>query len=79
MTIEEGSVGGFGSFVLHYLADQGVLDGGLKVRTMILPDIFQDHDSPEKMYDTAKLNAADIVERARQALGMESNVVNLRG
>ncbi len=79
VTIEEGSVGGFGAFVLHYLAEQGVLDGGLKVRTMTLPDIFQDQDSPEKMYDTAKLNAADIVERARQALGMESNVVNLRG
>ncbi len=79
VTIEEGSVGGFGAFVLHYLSDQGVLDGGLKVRTMTLPDIFQDHDSPAKMYDTAKLNAADIVERARQALGMESNVVNLRG
>lgn len=79
VTIEEGSVGGFGAFVLHYLAEQGVLDAGLKVRTMTLPDIFQDQDSPAKMYDTAQLNAADIVNRARQALGMESNVVNLHG
>ncbi|MBL4619313.1 MAG: 1-deoxy-D-xylulose-5-phosphate synthase [Marinicaulis sp.] len=79
ITIEEGSRGGFGAFVLHFLSDQGVLDAGLKIRTMTLPDVFQDHDSPEKMYDTARLNAAHIVERARQALGMEANVVNLRG
>ncbi len=79
ITIEEGSRGGFGAFVLHFLSDQGVLDTGLKIRTMTLPDIFQDHDSPEKMYDTARLNAVHIVERVRQALGMEANVVNLRG
>ncbi len=79
ITIEEGSRGGFGAFVLHFLSDAGLLDNGVKIRTMILPDVFQDQDSPSKMYDTAKLNAAHIVERARQALGMESNVVNLRG
>ena len=79
VTIEEGSIGGFGAFVLHYLAEQGVLDSGLKIRTMTLPDVFQDQDSPAKMYDTAQLNAAQIVDRARQALGMESNVVNLHG
>lgn len=79
ITIEEGSRGGFGAFVLHYLSDQGVLDTGLKIRTMTLPDIFQDQDSPAKMYDLAQLNAAQIVERARQALGVSSNVVNLRG
>ncbi len=79
VTVEEGSRGGFGAFVLHFLSDAGLLDNGVKVRTMTLPDVFQDHDSPAKMYDTAKLNAAHIVERARQALGMESNVVNLRG
>ncbi|MEM9619341.1 MAG: 1-deoxy-D-xylulose-5-phosphate synthase [Pseudomonadota bacterium] len=79
VTVEEGSVGGFGAFVLHYLAEQGILDAGLKVRTMTLPDIFQDQDSPAKMYDAAQLNAAHIVDRARQALGMESNVVNLHG
>lgn len=79
ITVEEGSRGGFGAFVLHFLSDQGVLDSGLKIRTMTLPDVFQDQDSPAKMYDTARLNAAHIVERARQALGMESNVVTLRG
>ena len=79
VTVEEGSRGGFGAFVLHFLADQGVLDSGLKVRTMTLPDIFQDHDSPFNMYETARLNAAHIVERAREALGMSAEVVNLRG
>jgi len=79
ITIEEGSRGGFGAFVLHYLSDEGVLDNGYKIRTMTLPDVFQDHDSPAKMYDTARLNAAQIVERVRQSLGMSDNVVNLRG
>ena len=79
ITVEEGSRGGFGAFVLHFLSDAGLLDNGLKVRTMTLPDVFQDQDSPYNMYETAKLNAAHIVERVREALGMESNVVNLRG
>lgn len=79
ITIEEGSVGGFGAFVLHYLAEVGALDAGLKVRTMTLPDVFQDHDSPIKMYDTARLNAAHIAERAREALGVTADIVNLRG
>ncbi len=79
ITIEEGSRGGFGAFVLHFLSDAGLLDSGVKIRTMTLPDVFQDQDSPEKMYNFAQLNAAHIVERARQALGMESNVVNLHG
>ncbi len=79
ITIEEGSRGGFGAFVLHFLSDTGLLDSGVKIRTMHLPDVFQDQDSPAKMYDQARLNAVHIVERAREALGMESNVVNLRG
>ncbi|WP_375203414.1 1-deoxy-D-xylulose-5-phosphate synthase [Hyphococcus sp.] len=79
ITIEEGSRGGFGAFVLHFLSDAGLLDSGVKIRTMHLPDVFQDQDSPAKMYDQARLNAVHIVERAREALGMESNVVNLRG
>ncbi|MFC2950385.1 1-deoxy-D-xylulose-5-phosphate synthase [Marinicaulis aureus] len=79
ITIEEGSRGGFGAFVLHFLSDSGLLDTGVKIRTMHLPDVFQDQDSPAKMYDHARLNAVHIVERAREALGMESNVVNLRG
>jgi 1-deoxy-D-xylulose-5-phosphate synthase len=79
ITVEEGSCGGFGAFVLHYLADQGALDTGLKIRTMTLPDTFQDHDSPAKMYDEARLNAAHIAARAREALGMSAEIVNLRG
>jgi 1-deoxy-D-xylulose-5-phosphate synthase len=60
VTIEEGSVGGFGSFVLHALAANGALDRGLIVRTMTLPDIYQDHDKPERMYQQAGLDAAAI-------------------
>ncbi len=63
ITIEEGSIGGFGAFVLHHLADHGLLDKGLAVRTMHLPDIFQDQDKPEKQYDEAGLNAAQIVTK----------------
>ena len=79
ITVEEGSRGGFGAFVLHFLSDAGLLDNGVKVRTMTLPDIFQDQDSPFNMYETAQLNAAHIVARAREALGMTAEVVNLRG
>ena len=79
ITVEEGSRGGFGAFVLHFLADQGLLDTGVKIRTMTLPDIFQDHDSPAKMYDVARLNAAQIVERVRETLGVTADVVNLHG
>ncbi|MBK1662276.1 1-deoxy-D-xylulose-5-phosphate synthase [Paracraurococcus ruber] len=69
ITIEEGSVGGFGSFVLHHLALRGMLDAGLKVRPMCLPDRFIDHDNPKKQYDEAGLNAAQIVAMAVSALG----------
>ena len=79
ITVEEGSRGGFGAFVLHFLSDQGLLDSGVKIRTMTLPDIFQDQDSPAKMYDAARLNAAHIVERVRETLGVTAEVVNLRG
>jgi 1-deoxy-D-xylulose-5-phosphate synthase len=77
ITIEEGSIGGFGSHVLHYLSHAGLLDGGLKVRPMVLPDIFIDHDSPAKQYDVARLNAPHIVELALQALGIAQKVVRL--
>ena len=50
ITVEEGAIGGFGAFVLQLLAERGALDRGLKVRTLTLPDIFQDHDKPEAMY-----------------------------
>lgn len=69
ITIEEGSIGGFGSFVLEFLAREGLLDDGtLKVRTMHLPDIFQDQDKPEKQYEQAALTARDIVETARRLM-----------
>ena len=69
ITIEEGAVGGFGAFVLHHLAQIGALDSGLKVRTMTLPDVFQDQDSPAKMYEAAGLTARHIAALAIQALG----------
>nr|WP_211113456.1 1-deoxy-D-xylulose-5-phosphate synthase [Azospirillum endophyticum] len=72
ITIEEGSVGGFGSFVLQFLATSGLLDGGLKIRPMVLPDLYLDHDSPAKQYETAGLTAQHIVRTALQALGIES-------
>ncbi|MDP9128142.1 MAG: 1-deoxy-D-xylulose-5-phosphate synthase [Pseudomonadota bacterium] len=68
ITIEEGSIGGFGSHVLHHLAIQGLLDRGVKIRPMVLPDIFQEHDAPVKQYDTAGLNAKHIVATALEAL-----------
>jgi len=69
ITIEEGARGGFGSFVLEHLANAGALDTGLKIRIMTLPDVFQDHDSPFAMYETAGLNARHIAARAIEALG----------
>ena len=69
VTIEEGSVGGFGSHVLHYLATAGHLDRGLKVRPMVLPDVFIDHDKPERMYQRAGLDAAAIVQTVLGSLG----------
>ncbi len=71
ITVEEGSVGGFSSHVLHALATLGLLDGGLKVRPMTLPDRFIDHDSPAKQYADAGLDAAGIVATALAALGQE--------
>jgi 1-deoxy-D-xylulose-5-phosphate synthase len=69
ITIEEGAIGGFASHVLQHLALTGQLDRGLRVRPMTLPDIFIDHEKPEKQYDQAGLNARNIVETALQALG----------
>jgi len=69
VTVEEGSVGGFGSFVLRYLTDEGLLDGGLKVRTMVLPDLFIEHGKPEAMYEAAGLGASGIVATVFKALG----------
>jgi 1-deoxy-D-xylulose-5-phosphate synthase len=72
ITIEEGAIGGFGSFVLHYLATNGQLDHGLKIRSMCLPDVFIDHDSQGAQYDVAGLNAKHIVATALAALGREA-------
>jgi len=74
ITIEEGSVGGFGSFVLHFLAVNGLLDQGVKVRPMVLPDRFQDQDSPARQYEEAGLNAAHIVATACKALGIDGTL-----
>ena len=63
ITIEEGSIGGFGSHVAHLLAEKGIFDKGLKFRSLMLPDIFIDQDTPEKMYDVAGLNAKQITEK----------------
>ncbi|MBI1238973.1 MAG: 1-deoxy-D-xylulose-5-phosphate synthase [Alphaproteobacteria bacterium] len=72
VTIEEGSVGGFGAHVLHFLASAGLLDQGLKIRSMVLPDIFIDHDTPQRQYDIAGLNAPQIVRTVMTALGREA-------
>jgi 1-deoxy-D-xylulose-5-phosphate synthase len=69
VTIEEGSVGGFGSWVLQHLSDRGLLDAGLKVRAMTLPDVYIDHDTPERMLAQAGLDAPAIVARVLAALG----------
>jgi 1-deoxy-D-xylulose-5-phosphate synthase len=68
VTIEEGSIGGLGAHVLTMASDEGLTDGGLKIRTMRLPDVFQDHDSPDKQYDTARLTAPHIVDTVLKAL-----------
>jgi 1-deoxy-D-xylulose-5-phosphate synthase len=78
ITIEEGSVGGFSSHVLHALASEGLLDGGLKVRPLTLPDRFIDHDSPAVQYAEAGLDAAAIVATALAALGQENTVSPVR-
>ena len=72
VTIEEASIGGLGAHVLTLASDEGLVDAGLKIRTMRLPDRFQDHDKPDKQYDEAGLNAPDIVETVRQALRADS-------
>lgn len=71
ITIEEASIGGFGAFVLQFLAREGFLDGGLKVRTMHLPDEFVPHGDPKKQYEYVHLMNQDIVRMAVSALGDE--------
>jgi 1-deoxy-D-xylulose-5-phosphate synthase len=71
ITIEEGSVGGFGSHVMQFLSDNGALDGGVRMRSMVLPDEFLDHDSPAAMYARAGLDAKGIVAKVFEALGKD--------
>jgi 1-deoxy-D-xylulose-5-phosphate synthase len=78
ITIEEGSIGGFGSQVLHALSERGALDEGLAVRSLVLPDRFIDHDKPEAMYAAAGLDANAIVARVFEALGREQPVAGLQ-
>ena len=68
VTIEEGSIGGLGAHVLTMASDQGLTDAGLRIRTMRLPDVFQDQDAPDKQYDAAGLNAPQIVDTVLKAL-----------
>ena len=68
VTVEEGAIGGFGAHVLTLASDLGLMDTGLKIRTMRLPDVFQDQDYPQKQYDDAGLNAPQIVEMVLKAL-----------
>jgi 1-deoxy-D-xylulose-5-phosphate synthase len=72
VTIEEASIGGLGAHVLTFASDEGLVDSGLKIRTMRLPDRFLDHDKPEKQYDEARLNAPHIVETVLKALRSNS-------
>ena len=73
LTIEEGSIGGFGSHVMQFLSDLGVFDSGLKFRSMILPDTFINQDTPENMYKSAGLDYLSIVNKIENALN--SNVI----
>ena len=72
VTIEEGSIGGFGSFVLQALAEHGALENGLRVRPMVLPDLFMDQDTPAAMYAQAGLDAKAIVTKVFEALGKDA-------
>ena len=72
VTTEEGSVGGFGSHVLQFLANDGLLDGGLRVRSLVMPDIFMDHASPDAMYARAGLDRKGIVDTVFKALKAEN-------
>ena len=73
ITIEEGSIGGFGSQIFQLLSERGIFDRGLKIRSMILPDQFIDQDTPENMYIKAGLDSDSIEQKALDAL--KSNIV----
>ena len=73
MTIEEGSIGGFGSHVINFLSKKGLIDTNLKFRSMILPDLFIDQDTPNNMYKIANLDSSSIEEKVLDILN--SNIV----
>lgn len=75
ITVEEGAVGGFGSHVSHFLSHEGLLDGGLKFRPLVMPDIYMDQASPDAMYMQAKLDRAGILDVVFKALGAEKTVL----
>ena len=79
ITVEEGAIGGFGSHVLHALAEAELLDGGSKIRTMGLPDVFIDHGHPHQMYELAGLNASSIATTAMMALGVHDSPHRIAG
>lgn len=79
ITLEEGARGGFGAHVLHLLSEEGLLDGGLRVRTMTLPDRYIDQASPEDMYAEAGLDAQSIVAKIREVLDISATVTPLHG
>ncbi len=72
VTVEQGSTGGFGAHVLHWMSDEGLLDGGVRVRTMMLPDTFIDQASPADMYAEAGLTKTDIVNKVLKTLGIST-------
>jgi 1-deoxy-D-xylulose-5-phosphate synthase len=76
LTVEEGSQGGFGAFVLHLLARDGLLDEGVKVRTLTLPDRYQDHASPKRMYEEAELTAEHMAACAERLIGLSAAAAN---
>jgi len=78
ITVEEGSSGGFGALVLTLLASEGALDGALKVRTLTLPDVFLEHEKPERLYAAAGLDAKGLVATALAALGSGRKKTGLR-
>jgi 1-deoxy-D-xylulose-5-phosphate synthase len=78
VTIEEGAIGGFGAYVMQTLAETGVLDRGLRIRSMVLPDIFIDQDTPTAMYAKAGLDAKGIVAKVFEALGRDARAETVR-
>ncbi|HLP68982.1 MAG TPA: transketolase C-terminal domain-containing protein, partial [Rhizobium sp.] len=76
VTVEEGAVGGFGGQVLHFLSGEGLLDHGLKIRSLVLPDVWMEQGKPEAMYAKAGLDSRGIVETVFRALGQKGFGVN---